>query len=246
MVRGALPVAAGAKFGRQSSNVIDASINPSLAALISKPSLGLYVQKKYMLRELSMAVLAASIPIHDDGLTVAAKVFGTADYRERTFVIGYGKTFGVVTAGISTAYTNIKIAATKSSVLHNTISSIIKINEEITAGLTVTNPRFLAAKQNELKGIPTYTFGIGWQPSPITYFGFEALKESESSPSIQFLLQYLFSTQFMFSLGWSVTTNQPCVSFSWRPKQIRIETGTAYHPTLGTTPFANFIFNKQE
>ena len=239
-------IAAGARFSKRFSNALDASINPSLSAFISGAQIAAHIEKKFLLDELNMAMIAASIPVNNDGVCVSAKHFGGIDYLERTFTLGYGKTIGMITAGFSIAYINVKVGNEKrASLFQPTVSSIIQVNEELFAALRITNPRFLASKSSNLRAASIYAFGLGYQPAPITYVGFEVSKEDDSSPLITLLLQYVFATRFMFGLSWSVSANQPCVSLSWLPKCIRIETGAAYHPNLGASPFANFILHKQ-
>ncbi|MEM7659763.1 MAG: hypothetical protein AAF399_26860 [Bacteroidota bacterium] len=131
---------------------------------------GLYLEQRFLLSELSLGQAVASFPVFEDqaiGVEVAS--FGFSEYRENFAGLSYGITFlDKISVGAKLAYTTVQIPTYGSTgALMVQIGSRVQLNPELSLGVSAFNvARARWEVQGREENLPTsISAGLAYQPS---------------------------------------------------------------------------------
>ena len=241
------PAITCARYNATSCNGLAASLNPAMLPHQKSLTASIYMQKRFMLRELGSISFSLCAPIHHDGVSVLLQQSGNSAFKEKIAGVGYGKRFGNVTAGIDFRYISLLIDnSSKLSTIYIAPVALFSLTTDFSLFIRAANPHLFSQRSNALRPASSYSFGAGWQISPAVYAGVETVKEENSPLSITANLQYCFSNRCGVALSWYVDTNEPFISFTCNLGTFKCETGSGFHSTLGLTPFAAMLFQNSK
>jgi hypothetical protein len=239
------PYLSSAKSTENFVNALNAAFNPSLIPFIKNLQAACYAEKKY-LTDINALLFTVCAPFNGNGLSLTFQHFGNMILSEKTFGCGYGKSFGPINAGVFFQYIVVKIQSDESvSLVKAGIASSIKLTDNVVAGLRITDPEFFTKKETtKIRAASSFALSLGWEASSEVCAGIESLKYRGRPLSVIFSLSYRFAENFTCTLNWDTYSNQPFTALTWKLKQLIIEAGCSYHPSLGASPLISILYNK--
>jgi len=212
---------------------------------LSKTSAGLYAEQKYGLKELSMYMATAAIPVNRGGIGIAVQYAGFSDFNESQVGIAYGKNLGRVSLGIQCNYNMLHIAGYGSdAAVGFEIGSQWQLSPAVVTGIHIINPvggYFRNHSSEKLAAV--YQFGAGYEVSKQLFLSAEITKEEDQPVNVQAGLQYIIvPDRFFVRTGLTTATSSPFFGMGFQWKNCRADVNVRYHPQLGLTPGLLLLF----
>jgi hypothetical protein len=229
-------------LGAYSNNHIDVfSFHANQAALakINNIAAGVYGEKRFLLKELSLYNAALTVPTHSGNFGLDARYYGFADYNETQLGLAYGRSLGnKIDVGVQFNYYSVRVAGYgNASTINFEIGTILHLTDKLNAGLHAYNPvGGKLGKVEEEKLASLYSAGLGYEASEKFFISAEIEKQEDQPVNINAGLQYKFLPQLLARAGVSTATSSIYggIGFGW--KSLRVDATTSYHPQLGITP----------
>lgn len=230
-------------FGNGSTDVFS-FIRNSAALTRSGKGVGVYAEKKYLMRDLHVLLVAASMQHRKDGLGVWAGWQGSPMLSRFTAAIAFGKALGKVDAGMQLSFQSLlqrgygnHSAVQSSAGLVWSMSSVFKSAIQVDHFLPGGEP-------------PTGTgihirWGWGYQCSPQVLLWVQAGKAASFPISWEGGLQYDPDERFRISGGWRGQAFSPWLGCSWHSKGMVWSVYGSMHPVLGFTPVMQWGVNEK-
>ena len=227
-------------------NVFSFQVNPAVLAKLNKPSAGIYSEKRFLLKELSLYNAAGVIPTHSGNFGLDARLYGFTDYNETQLGLAYARSLGSkLDLGIQFSYYAVRVAGYgNASAINFGIGTILHLTDKLNAGLYAFNPvggKF--GKQQEEKLAFLYSAGFGYEASENFFVSMEIVKEEDKPVNVNAALQYKFAPQLLVRVGILTATSSMFTGIGYGWKSIRVDATANYHPQLGITPGLLIIFN---
>lgn len=236
-------------LGAYSINNVDVfSFHSNQAALaqVKNFSAGVYTERRFMLKELSLYNVGLALPTHSGNFGFDARYFGFTDYNETQLGLAYARNLGEkVDLGVQFNYYNVQIPAYgNASVINFEVSAIMHLTDKLNAGIHVYNPvggKFGKDEQEKLSSV--YSGGLGYEASEKFFISTEIEKEEGQPVNVNAGIQYKLLPQLIARGGISTATSSMYfgVGIGWR--SMRLDVTTSYHQQLGTTPGLMLIYN---
>ncbi len=241
-------------LGAYSNNHVDVfSFHPNQAALakINAASAGIYGEKRFLLKELSLYNVTVALPTHSGNFGLDARYYGFADYNETQLGLAYGRSVGnKIDVGVQFNYYSVRIAGYgNASTVNFEIGTIFHLTDKLNAGLHAYNPvGGKLGKVEEEKLASLYSAGIGYEASEKVFLSAEIEKQEDEPINVNAGLQYKFLRQLLARAGVSTATSSMYLGIGFGWKSLRMDATASYHPQLGVTPglLLIFAFNKKE
>jgi hypothetical protein len=238
--------------GAYSNHHIDVfSFHSNQAALaeIKNTSAGIYGERRFLLKELSLYNAAIMLPTRSGNFGLDARYYGYADYNETQLGLAYARSLGSkVDIGVQFNYYAVKIAGYgNANSINFEIGTILHLTDKLNAGVHVYNPVGGKLGKNEEEKLPSaYSGGIGYEASEIFFFSLEIEKEEDKPVNVNAGLQYKFLPRLLARAGVSTTNSSMYLGIGFGWSFIRIDATASYHPQLGITPGLLMIFSFNE
>jgi hypothetical protein len=213
--------------------------NQAALGNLSQTSAGLYAEQKYGLKELSMYMATAAVPVNGGGIGIALQYTGYNEYNESMVALAYGKSLGRISLGVQCNYNMIRVAGYgNDAALGIEIGSQWQINQHLFTGFHIKNPiggRFRNTPDEKLAAV--YAMGAGYEVSPQLFLSAELCKEENRPVNVQAGLQYnAIANRLFVRTGIATATTSPYCGVGWQWKNCRADVSIRYHPQLGLTP----------
>ncbi|HEV8283690.1 MAG TPA: hypothetical protein VGQ09_05240 [Chitinophagaceae bacterium] len=236
-------------LGAYSNNHIDVfSFHANQAALAKTKdvSAGIYGEKRFLLKELSLYDASVALPTHSGNFGFDARYYGFADYNETQLGLAYAKNLGSkVDVGVQFNYYAIRVEGYGTASTFNfEVGTILHLTEKMNAGVHVYNPiGGKLGKNEEEKLASLYSAGIGFEASQEFFTSIEIEKEEDKPVNINAGLQYKFLPQLLARGGVSTATSSMYLGVGLYWRSMRLDAIASYHTQLGITPGLVLIFN---
>lgn len=246
---GASYVGLGA-YSKQNTDVFS-YLNNQAALVNSKTSgIGLYSERRFLLKETSLYVAAIVFPSKLGNFGVNLKYFGFKDYNEHQLGLAYAKSLGSkLDVGVQFNYYGYRVPSyNNASTVDFEIGLITHLSNSLHAGIHIYNP--IGGRFNRTNGklSAAYKFGIGYDASDRFFVSTEITKEESYPVNVNAGIQYRFMHKFFARVGVSSATSNVYggVGVAWN--NFRVDIGGSYHPFLGWSPGLLLImdFSKKE
>ena len=232
------PYQAAARYAPMVTDAFTHAVNPATLSGLSGFCAGVNVENRFLVPGFNRLTLSASYRKSPSGFSLRLRYFGDQEYNENTCGLNYGFSLGKITLGAIFNYHFIHFAGNPAeSYLQYGLASLWRLSDKVYSSFRITNPGFFRAR--ERKNYPlatTIQMGIGCLLSPNLYLGIELEKEEGKTPQVIFALCYQYASDFFFKGYWTAQNHQPFISAGWQWKNLRVETGCAFHPVLGISP----------
>ena len=220
--------------------------NQAALAGIKNVSAGVYSEKRFLLKELSMYTAAVALPTTSGNFGLKADYFGDVSYNEAGLGLAYARKLGdKIDVGIQFNYYSFKTAGYgNASAINAEGGVILHLTDELNIGLHVYNPTSVTiGKAGEEKMPAIYTAGLGYDVSSRFFMGAEIEKIEDQPVNVNAGLQYYFDEKLFATAGIASATSTYYFGFGIAIKNLQLNAVASMHPQLGITPGLMLLFD---
>jgi hypothetical protein len=219
--------------------------NQAALAFINKPSVGVYAENRYNIKELNSGAFALALPLKQLGtFGVSYYIFNNSSiYNRQKYSLAYAKLLGKsISVGVQfdLLYTHVDNYNNNLSFCGE-IGLFYRINPNWEIGVHVFNPTAANYQEYEKEQIPTIMkMGAGWHIGDNTLIIAEVENSSYNNFTLRGGVEYELSKKIAFQLGMRSNPWINSFGFSYKAKNLRINIAMEYHQLLGMSPGISF------
>lgn len=220
--------------------------NQAALAATQKFSAGIYSEKRFLLKELSLYSAAIELPTTSGNFGLKGDYFGNTSYNESGLGLAYARKLGdKIDVGVQFNYYSFTTAGYgRASAITAEGGVIIHLTEGFNAGFHVYNPTGVkVGKEGDEKLPAIYSVGFGYDISPKFFIGAEIEKIETQAANINAGMQYYFDEKLFASAGIASATSAYYLAFGILIKDVEINAVASVHPQLGITPGLLLLFH---
>lgn len=233
-----------AGLGGASVGVVDvwsAANNQAGMAFFHRPAVGVAFSNRYMIKELSLKSLAATMPLwKNDAIGLTVNHFGYSAYYELSAGLSYARKFGnKFSASLQFDYLRIGQGLDLGSKNAVTFEASIMawVAKNMTLGVHVFNPigiRF----QKDIAPIPAcYRIGLAWKPAKRVLVCAEMEKYSHSTVNAKLGAEYSPADIISIRTGFSIKPASFDIGVGLHFKNFIIDLTPVWNPNLGISTY---------
>lgn len=242
-----------AGLGGASVGIVDlwsTANNPAGMAFFHQPAVGIYYSNHYMIKELSLKSLCATIPLwENDAIGFTVNHFGYSAYYELMAGVSYARKFGNRFAA-SLQFDFLRLGqgldlGSKNAVTFEA-SIMAFVAKNMTLGVHVFNPIGVKFK-DDVAAIPScYRIGLGWTPSKRVLVSAEIEKRDKTPVNVKLGAEYTIVDMFSIRTGFALKPSVFDIGVCFNIKNFVIDLTPCWDPTLGWSTHASlsYVFGK--
>ncbi|MBA2422222.1 MAG: hypothetical protein H0V61_03250 [Chitinophagales bacterium] len=212
--------------------------NQAALAYINEISIGLYSERRFLLKELSYNAAGIIFPTKSGVFGFSANYYGFDLYNEKKIGLAYSRLFTEkIAAGIQLDYLGTSISEYgNASAFTFEAGLMMKINDKISTGVHVFNPVRVNTGFADEKIPTTIRLGLSFMPGNKVLLAVETKKNIQDPAQLCLGLEYRVVDALHLRAG--IETNPSVYSFGIgiNIKQLKIDASTRYHALLGASP----------
>ena len=219
--------------------------NQAALAFVNRPSVGVYAENLYNIKELNSGAVALALPAKQLGtFGVSYYIFNNSSiYSRQKISLGYAKLLGKsfsVGVQFDLLYTHVNDYGNNLSFCGE-IGILYRIYPKWEIGVHVFNPTATNYRKYEKEQIPTIMqIGAGWHIGENTTIVAAVENSSYNNFTFRAGIEYEVSKKVAFQLGMRSNPWINSFGFSYKAKNLRINIAMEYHQLLGISPGASF------
>jgi hypothetical protein len=242
----AQPYVSLSAYSQKQNDPLSFTGNQAALAITKQAGIGVFGERRFMLKETSVYTLASSIPTRLGNFGIQLNYAGFKNFRENKIGLAYARKLGrLIDVGVQFNYYGYNIPAYgKASAINFEIGAMIHLTDKLNAGIHVYNPvGGKLGKNKEEKIAAAYKIGLGYDASDKFFVSSEIIKEEDKAVNVIAGLQYRFAKQFFAKAGFisESTTSYAGAGIGW--ENLRLDISSSYHPQLGFSPGILLIIN---
>jgi hypothetical protein len=222
------------------------SHNQAGIARIENSAAGVYVENRFMVKELSLGAGAFVMPTHSGVFGLSFTYFGYELYNESKIGLAYARTFGDrLSAGIQLNYNHISIADDYGRLGTLTFEAGILYNllPQLCIGMHVFNPnRSKLADYNNERIPSVLRMGFSYEFSEKVLFILETEKNILHPPVFRAGIEYHITEPIFIRGGIGTNPTSNSFGFGMDLGELTIDLATSYHHVLGYSPQMSFTY----
>jgi len=241
------PLATGIGAAAYSSKQVDALSmigNPAALAEMHTMSAAIYMERRFLLKELSGYSFAAALPTSKDHLGLAGYYHGDIAYSESKIGLVYAlKPGSRINVAAQFNYYGRRVAGYgNTKTIGAEFGIVYHLTDQLNAGIHIDHPA--AIVDNEERLVKLYAFGCGYETGNKFFTSIEFIKEEDQPPAINVSIQYHFIENCMTSAGISSLTSSVWMGARFYWKKFQVGVMAVYHNRLGATPGVLLGYNR--
>jgi hypothetical protein len=228
------------------SDIWSVSHNQAGLAYLEKPMVGLYHERRFLIKELSFSSLAAVIPTKPGSFGFVVNYFGFSKYYDTKLGFAFSHRLGEkIAGGIQLDYFNTYMYGSESNIQRISFELGVITNpaKNLNFGFHLFNPFPRKLKHNSLSGLSsTARLGFSYFFYEKVLLTAEAFKKHPESIILKTGIEYIPVKQIAFRFG--ISTEPSSFSFGLGYYLKKLWTGIAFtnHQVLGVTPHFDIGF----
>ncbi len=226
-------------YSVQQNDALSFTGNQAALALTKQAGIGIFGERRFMLKETSVYTLGAAVPTRLGNFGIQLNYAGFKNFRENKIGLAYARKLGkLVDVGVQFNYYGYSIPAYgKASAINFEMGALFHLTGKLTAGIHVYNPiGGKLGKDKEEKIAAAYKIGLGYDASDRFFISSEIIKEEDKAVNVIAGLQYQFAKQFFAKAGFVSETGTAYAGAGIGWKNFRLDIASGYHPQLGFSP----------
>ena len=235
----AQPYTSLSAYSQKQNDPLSFTGNQAALAQTKHAGIGVFGERRFMLKETSVYTLATAIPTRLGNIGVQINYAGFKNFRENKIGLAYARKLGkLVDVGVQFNYYGYSIPAYgKASAINFEIGAIFHLTDKLNAGIHVYNPvGGKLGKNSGEKLASAYKVGLGYDASDKFFISSEIIKEEDKAVNVIAGLQYQFTKQFFARAGFISETGSAFAGAGIGWKNLRLDISSSYHPQLGFSP----------
>ena len=223
--------------------------NQAALASLKQSGVGVYSERRFMLKENMVNGLAAAFKTKLGNFGVQANYAGFSNFNENKIGLAYGRSLGdKVDIGVQFNYYGYRIPSyNNGSVVNFEAGAIVHLSDNLNMGIHAYNPvGGTFNKDGQEKLASAYKLGLGYDASENFYVSTELIKEENKPLNVIGGVQYHFAKQFFARAGFLSETGSGFAGFGVGFSNLRLDVATSYHPQLGFSPGILLLVNFKE
>ena len=235
----AQPYSSLSAYSVQQNDALSFTGNQAALALTKQAGIGIFGERRFMLKETSVYTLGAAVPTRLGNIGIQLQYAGFKNFRENKIGLAYARKLGkLVDVGVQFNYYGYSIPAYgKASAINFEMGALFHLTGKLTAGIHVYNPiGGKLGKDKEEKIAAAYKIGLGYDASDRFFISSEIIKEEDKAVNVIAGLQYQFAKQFFAKAGFLSETGTAYAGAGIGWKNLRLDISSSYHPQLGFSP----------
>lgn len=235
----AQPYTSLSAYSQKQNDPLSFTGNQAALAQTKHAGMGVFGERRFMLKETSVYTLATAIPTRLGNIGVQINYAGFKNFRESKIGLAYARKLGkLVDVGVQFNYYGYSIPAYgKASAINFEIGAMLHLTDKLNAGIHVYNPvGGKLGKNSEEKLASSYKVGLGYDVSDKFFISSEIIKEEGKTVNVIAGLQYQFAKQFFAKAGFISESGSAYAGAGIGWKNLRLDISSSYHPQLGFSP----------
>jgi hypothetical protein len=228
---------ATAVFNPFEPDAFGASANPSLSASLKKFAIGMYSERRYLIKGLDNYLLSAALPLKHGGIGFSIKHLSSGAFRQSEAGIAYAKKLGQVDIGAQFNYHALSITGYgKASTMVIDVGTTWRITEQLQIAGGFYN--VAGAGLNNMNDALAYETkcAFGYKVSTQLLLLLEVAKQENKPVNIKAGLRYTPANAVIIYGGVAAATAQPYGACSFQWNSYRVLIAVRLHQQLGITP----------
>lgn len=220
-------------------------VNPAMYASISGISGSIaYVPGRFEISELQSSAATLVYPFSFAATAASVHRFGFDLYSETTVSLSSARSIGDrLDVGATVNWYHLSIERYGSASTAGITAGVrAGINEQITAGVVVSNINRPAIGENRNRLPQIIRAGLMYRPHPLLTIAAEIEKDVLFDPEFRVGAEYVFAESFSVRAGMSDHPSRAAGGFSIQHRSIQIDYGLQWHFELGQTHFITLSF----
>jgi hypothetical protein len=220
--------------------------NPAGLAKLMNPVTGLYIENRFLIKELFFNVGSIALPVKNGGFGIAISHLRLGQYTNTFAGLAYGRRFGEkFAAGVRFDCYHVSFGKEYEAGTAVSFDAGIQweISENVTFACNVFNPT--RAEFSDLSGLKTSSIvrtGISYKPIPELVMLTEIEKRSGDSFVFAYGMEYAFDDKIFVRAGLGLNSSKFSFGFGYVFSQFSIDVAASWHQTLGFTPQASLAY----
>jgi hypothetical protein len=242
-VRRSLPVIC--TYSTKFQDVFSFSENQATLSSVSSAAVGIYSEKRFMLKDLNLFMVAAVLPHSSGGIGLLLSYAGNNFYNETTVAFSFGKKLSeLLSLGIQFNYYHNRVTGEKASRAVNVDAGVVfHFTETFQTGFHVKN----LVNVIGTKGLPeVYAVKLGYDVSEKLFLTAGMEKQQNLPSNITVAIHYALVSLIYLQCGLTTVADDFFIGIGFQKNKEKLEIKAGYQSQLGFTPSLSLIFPLQK
>ncbi len=229
-------------------DVLSSMANPAAQGMLSQSSIGLYGEKRFLLRELNFFQASGMLQTNSGGIGGHVEYFGAALFNQLQATLSYGRliTEGfAVGGGFHFHQVNQSGPYGKANAITGSFGLMAALPGNMRLGISAYNPMRSKWGKSEDRIPAHYSLGLGGDIGRNLFLGASVVKEEGHPLDVQIAMHYQFLDNFFMRGGIATHSANYFAALGWKLTAFRFDLASGYHPQLGWTPGVALVYNFQ-
>lgn len=238
------PIGLGA-YSLHFNDLFSITHNQASLAEMTHVTAGAWMERRFSLRAASTYHFGVTLPASSGSFALTGTYFGYETFNQQQAGLAYGRHIGKrLDIGLQIDYLAAQVAGYgNASAFTGEVGIIWHITDHWHAGLHVFNPEQVQYDGNfKETATTTYTLGFGYEPSEKVMLAVEANRDVIKRTYGNLAVQYGLSDNLAVLGGFSTDADQDFLGIRLQLGNLQIDMYAGYHPQLGITPGAGFLY----
>jgi hypothetical protein len=242
----ALPYLDLTAYSTEQQDPFSFTANQAALAQIKQAGIGLYGERRFLLRETSSYTLVTAFPTGMGNFGIQFNYAGFKDFNENKLALAYARALGDKLAiGAQFNYYGYRIPGyNNTSSINFEAGVLLHFSDKLNGGIHVYNPAGTkTVKLGTERLAAAYKIGLGYDASPDFFVSAEIIKEEDKPVNLLAGMQYHFAKQFFVRTGFMSQSSLLFAGAGIGWANLRLDVAGSYHPQLGFSPGLLLIAN---
>jgi len=220
--------------------------NPAGLAKLTNPVTGIYIENRFLIKELIFNVGSFALPVKNGGVGIAISHLRLGQYTNTFAGIAFGRKFGEdFSAGVRFDSYHVSFGNENEQGTAISFDAGIQwmLSDQVSFACNVFNPARLSLFEGTDASIPSIVkAGLSYRPLPELSLMTEACKELTSPLEINYGMEYALDEKIFIRAGLGLNTPRYSFGFGYALNGFSIDIAASWHQLLGFTPQASLAY----
>lgn len=220
--------------------------NPAGLAKLTNPMTGLYIENRFLIKELFFNACSIALPIKNGGAGLAISHLSNGPYTNTFAGLALGRGFGKkISAGVRFDCYHVSFGSEYEQGTAFSFDAGIQwiLSDKVTFACNVFNPTRVKLSNISDEQIPSnLRAGLSYKPTSELELMTEIEKTSDSDLVVNYGMEYIFDSKVFARAGLSSDASKFSFGFGYVLDAFSIDVATSWHQTLGFTPQASVAY----